>query len=261
MTTDRSVAVPASAGQVTRLAFEFWQRAGNPPGFPRDPEPLLALHLPLAIQPLPRLSSARAATWAAAHGLVALPDAPDRPLRGCLIAVRGRGFLLVDPDDPPDERRLTVAHELGHFLIEVHEPRRRAIGALGPDASALLDGARPATFDERLHAILAGVPIGPQVHLMAREPDGSIGCPRIAAAECGADAFALELLAPAAVLHPAVVALAPLPRQQRWALVTELLHDRFGLPTINAGGYARDLVEQLTGGASAREWLGWSDER
>jgi Zn-dependent peptidase ImmA (M78 family) len=35
-------------------------------------------------------------------------------LRGCLLAYSGEAFLLLDPGDPPADRRFTVAHELGH---------------------------------------------------------------------------------------------------------------------------------------------------
>jgi hypothetical protein len=183
------------------------------------------------------------------------PIASDRPLRGCLVAMRGRAVLLLDRRDPADERRLAVAHELGHYLIEVHDPRARAARALGREAPAVLDGERPARFDERLRAVLAGVSLTPQVHLMTREADGTIGCPRIAAAECAADAFALELLAPRAGLRAAVLGVAGLPRQQRWAAITDLLCRRFGLPVIAAGGYAATLIDDLTGGESVREWL------
>jgi hypothetical protein len=233
--------------------MELWDRLGAPPGFPRDPEPLLSLALPLSVLPLPELSCGGAAAWAARHELPAVPAVPDRRLRGCLIAGRGRAIVLVDPADPPPERRLTVAHELGHFLLEVHEPRADVARALGPAALAVLDGERSATFDERLGAVLADVPLGPHVHLMTREADGSIGCPRVSSAECGADAFALELLAPPAAFSSEVLALATKPLQQRWAAVTELLRDRFGLPQIAAGCYARAVVEELTGGESVGE--------
>ena len=246
----------APIGQIARAAMQYWQLVGGPAGFPRDPEPLIALHLPVYVHDLPELTCARAAAWAARAGLPALPAIPDRPLRGCLLALRGCAFLLLDPRDPADERRLTVAHELGHFLLEVHEPRMRATRALGPDAGAILDGERRAGFDERLRAVLADVPLGPHVHLMARETDGRIGCPRVAAAECRADAFALELLAPRSALLDQVLALAPRPRLQRWALVTDLLCGRFGLPLIAAGGYGRALVEEITGGESVGAWLG-----
>jgi hypothetical protein len=120
----------------------------------------------------------------------------------------------------------------------------------------VLDGARPPSTGERLDALLAGVSLAPHVHLMTRDEDGGIGCARVAAAECAADRFALELLAPAATLRGDVLALAGLPRQQRGALVTEMLTGRYGLPAIPAGGDARDLVRELTGGESLRAWLG-----
>jgi hypothetical protein len=260
MTSGSFAAASPHAGRIARLALEFWHRAGDPPGFPRDPEPSIPLQLPVAVDDVPALTCGRAAAHAARLGFPAVPAAPDRPLRGCLVAVRGRGLLLLDPRDPPDERRLTVAHELGHYLIEVYEPRGRAVRALGPAVAAVLDGERPATFDERLGALLADAPLAPYVHLMARDPDGEIGCPRVFEAECGADAFARELLAPRAELRPEVVAVARLPLQQRWAEITGLLQRRFGLPIMNAGGYAQALVRDLTGGESVREWLGLPDE-
>lgn len=248
-------AEPVSDGRSARLAFELWHRLGGADGFPRSVEDGVALHLPIAIHDLPGLSCARVAAWAAANGLPAMADTADRPLRGCLLVRRGRAFLLLDPRDPPDERRLTIAHELGHFLVEIERPRARAARALGAGGTAILDGDRPATLAERLAAVLADVTLAPADHLMARETDGSIGCPRVAAAECAADAFALELLAPRAALRDDVLALAGVPRGQRWALVVDLLRGRYGLPGIAAGGYARGLVADLTGGASMAEWL------
>jgi len=153
---------------------------------------------------------------------------------------------------------VTVAHELGHFLLEVMEPRRRVERSAGRAALAVLDGERPASFTERLDAALAGAILIPHLHLMARNEDGSIGCASVAAAECAADQFALELLAPAAALRDGVRALEDCPVEQRWALVTERLILDFGLPVIVAGGYARDLVRELTGGATVRQWLGLS---
>lgn len=249
-------AVAAGAGHAVRLAVEFWAWAGGPPGFPRDPEPLVGLHLPVAVIPRPELTAAAVSAWAAARGLPTVAITPDRPLRGCLYALGGRAFLLIDAGDPPEQRRVTVAHELGHFLIEVWEPRRRVRRAVGEGALAVLDGRRPPTFQERLHAVLGAASLRPHVHLMTREEDGSIGCARVAAAECLADAFALELLAPRAALRPQVAALAGRPLQQRWAQVTDLLVRDYGLPPIIAGGYAKQLVHELTGGESVREWLG-----
>jgi hypothetical protein len=255
MNNDSLPAEDPGPGRALRLATEFWMDAGGPPGFPRDPEPLIGFHLPVAVIGRPALTCGVVAAWAAANDLPAVPAAPDRALRGCLLAF-GDAYLLVDADDPPAQRRVTVAHELGHYLIEVRQPRHRVARAVGPDALAVLDGQRAPVFEERLLAVLGDAPLRPLVHLMAREEDGSIGCARVAAAECAADTFALELLAPRESLRAAVEALAGLPLQQRWALTTDRLVRDYGLSLVIAAGYAPQLVQAFTGGESVREWLG-----
>ncbi|MGE0541674.1 MAG: ImmA/IrrE family metallo-endopeptidase [Dehalococcoidia bacterium] len=254
MSTFRTAPVPH--GRLVRLADEFWTGVGGSPDFPRDPEPLIPLYVPVKVEPVPNLSCAAIAAWAAAHPALVVEALPDRPLRGCLITHAGRALLLVDPADPPDQRRFTIAHELGHFLVEVSEPRRRVRDSVGAGALEVLDGLRLPTVEERIHAVLAGAPLAAQVHLMARKEDGSIGCPRVADAECAADRFALELLAPVVSLRPSVLPLASLPRQQRWRIITARLTQYHGLPQIVASGYARDLVQDLTGGESVRERFG-----
>ena len=246
----------AAPGRIARLAAAFWSDADGPPGFPRDPEPLIELALPVSVQDVPALSADGLRAWAARRGFPPVETGPERALRGCLLAHRGQAFLLLDPHDPPDERRVTVAHELGHFLLEVWWPRHAVRRAVNPEALAVLDGERPATLGERLDAALAGLHLEAYAHLMTREDDGSIGCIRVAAAEEAADRFALELLAPGAALREPVQALSDRPRGERWARATELLTARYGLPPIVAGGYARSLVDVLTGGPSVREWLG-----
>jgi hypothetical protein len=247
---------PVSAGHIARLAAEFWMDAGGTGGFPREPEPLISLSLPIFLHAVPNLSCDVVGEWARRFGLPPLEEMPNRLLRGCLLADGGRGLLLVDAADDRAQRRVTVAHELGHFLIEIHEPRRRAVRALGDDSLAVLDGVRPATFEEQLDAVLAGTPLGVHIHLMTREEDGSIACARVAVAECAADDFALELLAPRSSLRAEVLALARQPLQQRWASVTSLLNYYYDLPPIIAGGYAKQLVYDLTGGKSVGEQLG-----
>lgn len=256
MTASFAASQPDEVGRIVRLAFETWRDLGGAAAFPRDPEPLLALGLHLAVQDLPGLSCATVAAWVARLGLPAMPAEPDRPLRGCLLSGGGRAFLLLDPDDPPDERRLTVAHELGHFVVEVLEPRARATRLLGPAARQVLDGVRPAAFDERLQAVLNGVALSVYSHLMPRAADGSIGCPRVAQAELLADAFACELLAPRSALFAEVRALASQPLAERRERVAALLVERFALPRATALLYARQLVEAVSGGRSVGELLG-----
>jgi hypothetical protein len=165
----------AAPGRIARLALTFWTEAAGPSGYPRDPEPLIDFALPVAVQDLPGLNVAVLRAWAARHGFPAVEAGPDRALRGCLLARRGQAFLLLDPRDPPDERRVTVAHELGHFLLEVWWPRRAVQRALGPAALAVLDGERAPTLTERLDAALAGLrlnALSPVSYLAAiRAPD------------------------------------------------------------------------------------------
>jgi hypothetical protein len=58
-----------------------------------------------------------------------------------------------------------------------------------------------------MHALLHRTPIGAHAHLMDRQPDGMLGCTRIAEAENRADRLALELLAPSAEVWQRVACL------------------------------------------------------
>src|SRR5205085_3975397 len=113
---------------------------------------------------------------------------PDRPLRGCLLACDGAGFIFLDAADPPAERTFSLAHELAHFLRDYWRPRQRAFAALGGSVREVFDGGRAPRREERLHALLRGVSLGPHVHLMAR--DGGTPPPEVAAAESDADRLA-----------------------------------------------------------------------
>jgi hypothetical protein len=254
MSSTPAVLPTINVGRIARLAAEFWQDAGGAV-FPRDPEPLIPLLYQVAVLPIPGLTCQSVRRWATAHGLPVPAELDDRPLHGCLLAHREHGYLFLDEGDPPDERRMTVAHELGHYVIEVWEPRRVLERAAGIEAVAVLDGTRPPTVTERLAAVLGGASLTPYVHLMTREDDGRIGCARIAGAEHAADTFALELLAPRSALRAEVVAMSGQPLLQRRAKVTALLRERFGLPVLTASAYAKDLVRELTGGETLREWL------
>src|SRR5439155_24692013 len=112
---------------------------------------------------------------------------------GCLVANRGHGIIFVCGADPPDEQRLTIAHETGHFLKHYLIPRERVLEALGEAITPVLDGVREATPEERVLGVLSGVRVGAHVHLVPRQGAGDS---RIAIAEDEADDLGLELLAP-----------------------------------------------------------------
>lgn len=177
------------------LAAAFWAEAGEAGPSPRDLRRAVARSsFDLTVTELPGLATGRVEAYLAARGVALGGDGVNRPLRGCLVAASGCGWVFLDADDDPDEREATLAHELAHFLRHYDQPRRRAVAALGEGVLEVLDGRRPATPRERLHGLLRGVSTGRHVHLMRREPGPRF--PEVEDAEREADELALELLAP-----------------------------------------------------------------
>jgi hypothetical protein len=182
------------------LVARFWAAAGDPPPFPRDLGPAIAGALPLTAIDLTGLRVAAVSAWFADRGIPIPLDEPDRPLRACLVAWRGHGFAFLEEADDPAERRFSLAHELGHFLRDYWHPRETAVARLGPAVMDVLDGVRPPTVEERLHAVLRNTPVGPFAHLLRRDETGRPLSPAEREAEAAADRLAFELLAPAAVV-------------------------------------------------------------
>lgn len=235
---------------VAELAAAFWSLAGRPGLFPRDLQRALALALPVAVVELPGLRLAALADWLARHGAACPLGGPDRPLRAGLVARAGRGLVFLDGTDPDDERRFSLAHETAHFLADYWWPRRQAERRLGPAALEVLDSQRRPTPAERVDAALAGLALGPHVHLMERTPSGHPAGSARGAAEQAADALALELLAPEAEAGP--IARAAASDQEA---ATELAA-RFGLPPAVARAYAQTLRPAEGEGAALLRMLG-----
>jgi hypothetical protein len=238
-------------------ATAFWHAAGEPPPFPRDLETPVVWALPLLVQPLPGLRVDGVRAWLEQAAIPVGVPGPNRPLHACLVACGGRGAVLLDADDPDDERRFSLAHEVAHFLIDYLALRRRVLDRLGPEAAEVLDGRRPPTLDERVGALLTGVKLGVHTHLLHRSHDGSIGCGRVMAAESRADRLALELLAPDDAVRAALERHGPSGHPDELAERTvELLVEVFGLPLAAATPYGRWLCQRWHGAPSVREWLG-----
>lgn len=250
--------------RMSRLIEEFWESLPYGPGpFPRDLLNSASLALPVAVRELPCLSLSDLHQWLLARG-IADPlkvegEGSNRRLRGCLLAYGGHGFVLIDGSDPADEKRFTVAHELAHFMLDYQQPRRRAIEALGEEIIPVLDSTRLPTRIERLHAILAAVPIGLHVDLMERTALGGYTSRSMGAAEEQADRLALELLAPAADAWATISALPDANDRSYTTLQArsaQALHEQYGLPMDQAQAYAKWLLTRGGRKTGVREWLG-----
>jgi hypothetical protein len=217
---------------VGELAARFWAAAGDPPAFPRDLTRAAMAALRVRVLDLPALRLGGVRDWLARCRVPCPLDEADRPLRACLFTWAGVGFVFLDRDDPPDERRFSLAHEVAHFLRDYDAPRRLAAAKLGAGVLDVLDGRRPPTPEERIHAVLRRVPVGPHAHLLRRDADGEARSPAERAAEDAADRLAFELLAPAELLAG---------ERDRRAMVRRL-RTAFGFPDGAAGGYAAALL-------------------
>ncbi|HLW00263.1 MAG TPA: ImmA/IrrE family metallo-endopeptidase [Ktedonobacterales bacterium] len=236
------------------LAEDFWNLAGYGPEGSVDIEAAAGWALPVEIAFQARLHLHHVAARMPHLGVDATLMGRDRRLRGCLIAYHGKGLILIDAADPPDEQRFTLAHELAHFLLDYQRPRQRALAALGEAILPVLDGARSPTVEERLHAVLTHVPLGVLHHLMER-PDEGLPAGTVLEVEDRADRLALELLAPARLLLERMVApSAPLAFRERLAFLTHALVTEKNLPPAKAAAYARYLLRQQ-GGPGFRDWL------
>lgn len=239
--------------RVHKIAADFWALVGSPRVFPCNIEEAILWALPVAVVKLPRLRVTSVRAWLSRCGLQAVVPARERELRACVVAARGRGIIFIDGSDPLDEQRMSLAHELAHFILDYLLPRRRAIQALGPSIVLVLDGDRPPTHAERLSAVLRDITLGVYHRLWLRGPEGLIRDAGMVAKEDMADALALELLAPRREV--AARARSFLKKLQSGP-VSSLLQTDFGLPAAVADAYARVLCASAKPTKSVRDWLG-----
>jgi hypothetical protein len=238
------------------IADKIWETSGPPP-FPRDVErAAINASLPLFFKSLSDLTVERVEAWIAQrHGSFKFL-CTNRALRGCIVALRGKAVIFTDPIDSANERRFTQAHELAHFLLDYQEPRQRALAVFGENIRPILDGDRPPTTTERVHAALADVKIGTYHYLMDRDNDGLVVETTVQSAETRANRLALHLLAPSdAVLPHLPIAPAETERDAFCHDAMQILTDTFGLPAWVASEYALQLWTHAKR-PSSRKWLG-----
>jgi hypothetical protein len=179
--------------RIRELARATWQAAPADVRERRDVQAAVVWSSPAMVVSLAQLHVVAVNRWLAEHGVAPLPDAAG-PLRGLLVAWRGQAAIFVDGTLPEPERRLTLAHEHGHLLLDYLGPRQRVLHD-APELLGVIDGHRPATDADRARAALAQVPLGLHTHMMHRDDQGG-AAESIVRAEEEASVYALELLAP-----------------------------------------------------------------
>ncbi len=219
---------------VAELAGAFWTQARCDEPFPRTlRKPIRALRLTSPL--IPQLTVASARAWLERCGIVCDLPGRNRGLHGCLVARHGHGFALIDAEQSNDEQRFSLAHETAHFLKDYWSLRNEVQRRLGDSALEVMDGLRPPTPAERLHALLRCVPLGFYVHLMERNAEGAVTSSATAAVEENADRLAYELLAPAE--HVLASGAAANARE-----LAERLCCFYGLPEMQALRYSQILA-------------------
>lgn len=239
---------------LARAVDRFWEAVGGAPPVPRDLAPLISRSFPVSVIALPVLDIAQIERWFAERSTPYRFLCQNRALCGCIVAARGHGLLFVDANDTADEQRFTVAHEVAHFLLDYLGPRQEALATLGESIRPVLDGERPPTSEERIHAVLSHIRLGIYHNMMPRTAAGGIDQGMILRAENRADRLALELLAPAEEVLTVATALPGAPFE-RSRILSDLLIQKFGLPPAAARAYGVTLATQTTR-MSMADWFG-----
>jgi Zn-dependent peptidase ImmA (M78 family) len=172
-----------------------------------------------------------------------------------LCTYRGHGVIFLDGTDPDDEKRFTIAHEIAHFMVDYWHPRQNAINKFGSEIADVVDGVRPPTIAERIHAVLGSTPIGVHTDLMERDRRLDDVSGTLWSIEDRADRIALALLAPPAVVLKEVQFLSS-PYGTRDAMLRNLLSEKFGLPAGVAKSYSQLLLTIYGKGHSWLESIG-----
>lgn len=243
---------------INHVAKDFWIRAGGNKLFPCDITGAVNLALPIDIVSLSELSLKKIETWLTQRKVFLDLGIDDRLLHGFILISRGTGFIFVNGTDSEEERRYTIAHEAGHFLLDYERPRRNAIIKLGEKIVEVMDGYREATNEEQIDGILTSVSIKPYTHLLEKNSNGSFSNMNILNAENDADALALELLAPYATIIKDTN-----PNRNKISFYDfknqcyQILRNKYLIPDSIAEAYSSKLAYAEIGSPSLAEKLGF----
>jgi hypothetical protein len=227
----------AAVSRVRELASATWDAAPAEARQRRDIDAAVVWASPVAVVSLDRLDLASVNRWLADHGAPQVSGNVG-DLRGLLIAWRGHAVIFVDGTLPATERRFTLAHEHGHFLLDYLLPRQRVLRE-APDLLDILDGRREPTDADLARAALARVPLGLHTHLLHRD-DSDGAADSAMAAEDEASTYALEALSPWEELLGLLRGRPPASGSyaDRLRAATEAVAEEFVLPRDAAGARA-----------------------
>jgi hypothetical protein len=247
-----------SGAAIAKMASEFWEQAASSGIRRYDIEEAAKIVLSVVIVNVPGLNMSKARNWLLLRGLpdiIGYNDVDDRIMHGFIVSERGTGLIFVNSDDSPLERRFTVAHEVGHFIMDHLLPRQLAVSKLGRRAEEVLNSDSVADNPLLVEALVRSVDIVRRPFSIEKEGDGSFRSWQNYNAENGADGLALELLAPAAEVVLAAAGGKKLSYSACLEQCLSILEDRYSLPPSIAGPYAAKLAYNVTGGPSVLEKL------
>ena len=117
------------------LAADFWCEAGGPEPFPRTLRAAIdRSSFDLTVEELPDLTVAVVERYLARRGCARSCSQVDRPLRGCLTAENGSGYLFVDAPTirPSEPFRSPTSWPTSCAITGRCAARRRRAGAGDP---------------------------------------------------------------------------------------------------------------------------------
>lgn len=214
-----------------------------PDSYPRDLIALIPIRLPLTFVAVQGLTTRTMLRWLDRRRISYASEGPLRRLHGALVARAGLGIIFLDSTDDGPEQQFTAAHEAAHFIEDHLRPRQKALDTFGEIIRPVLDGHRSPTREESVSSILNRVPLGVQVHLMARSRTGAICSWDVEEREQSADRLALELLAPASAAIKLLRRSASPPAAPE-SDAAVILSKKFDLPLSAAHPYARLLLNR-----------------
>jgi hypothetical protein len=244
-------------GWLRETVENFWALVGQIEPPPRSLEASVTWALPISIEKVPNLTVSKIQTWLEHYNIPYPLPYSDRLLYGCLVAYKGHGIVLLDENDSDEQIRFSLAHETAHFLVDYLQVRRQAITKLGSNIIEVLDGLRPQTIDEQVHAILGGLCLGINIDLMERPRDISHCSDNILEVEDKADRLALELLASEDEVYQYIIKIGgSITSKESKSLIINTLSKTFGLPNNIAQIYGSYLYHSWYSEPTIQEWLG-----